>query len=764
MQISELSSLLSRLSDYPLTNEQINAVADDSHRQLLIAAAGSGKSSTLIAKVYYLLYTGLALPHEICILAYNEDAQKSLAGRFEHISQRLNMFEAEDPAAKNLAFVINKTFHAFGLEVIAQVKGQKPNLHPLASMNRSDTVQFFLEHIQALIQQDEEFRKQWHNYLALAKKPRPNLNKISKQKEYNDYLIQMGAVYHLSKNNKRVPTFTALNGIKVRSLEALSIANWLWMHGIEFSYLAKMSGSANKHAYADFYYPEADLYHFHTALDENRKWPAFLKDYGEQLKKRRQMARSLEVEKFETHSADFTSGEVYKKLETTLKEAGVSFKPRDEDKIAQAILAQFQPEQDLSIFESFLRHFKANDADSSIFCENTKELDYDPIRTELFGKIFTAVYQVYQMILQDAQQIDFNDQINHASELLEQGAFQHSFKYLLIDEFQDISQDRKRLIQAILQQNSACKLFAVGDDWQSIYRFSGSDIEIMAHFPKHFGTTQTNYLTETFRSYQSIVDVASDFIQANPLQLKKEVKAQANIPQNTVQVFAYENGSEQEKQIWKILGKLNAAGQKRNLKLSVFLLARYHRLKPQNLAYYQQQFPYLLLEFKTIHASKGLEADYVLLLSVESGAYGFPSTLNDDPLLHKVIPEPELYPHAEERRLLYVALTRAKRGVFVYSSAQDTSPFIYELAKHKLVDADEHFSEADLCPKCQSGKLVERRGQWGIFFGCSHYPACDFTESKTCPECEQGTMQAKEGENGRFFGCSQFPKCRHTES
>ena len=763
MTDSSISELLNRLSEYPLTSEQIDAVVDESHRQLLIAAAGSGKSSTLIAKVYYLLSQRLAQPHEICVLAYNDDAQKSLHQRFQTIHAKLNAFEAQDESAQQLLRVRNQTFHAYGLEVIAQAQGHKPSIHPLATMRRAEMMQFFAEQIAQLAQESESFRKDWHNYLALAKKPRPDAFTIETQKAYNDYLIQMGAVYHLSKQNKRIPTFVALNGQKVRSLEALSIANWLWMHGISFKYLAPVGGSGNRNAYADFYLPDIDLYLYHFALNAKRQWPKFLEGYGESMKKRREFARRLEVHRFETTSADFDSGDIFKKLEKKLQDEGATFSPKSEEQIALAVNSQFQAEPDLAIFESFLRHYKANNAQIEIFTGQDKS-DHDPVRSDLFQKVFIPLYQRYQDLLSDAGQIDFNDQINRASELIEQKHYQHSFKYLLIDEFQDISQDRKRLIQALLAQNPECKLFAVGDDWQSIYRFSGSDIDIMTHFDRHFGEAKINYLTETFRSYQGIVDVASDFVQKNPEQLQKTVKAPAKISQKCIHIKAYENGSEHEQELWLLLSKLHGVAQKRNLQLSVFLLARYHRLKPHNLAVFQQRLPYLQLEFKSIHAAKGLEADYVIVLSIESGAYGFPSTLNDDPLLHKVIPRPEAYPHAEERRLMYVALTRAKRGVYLFSSAQDTSPFIYELAEHSDVEADKRFNQADLCPKCLSGNLIERRGQWGIFYGCSHYPACDYAESKICPECEQGTMKAREGENGRFYGCSRYPKCKHTES
>ncbi|BBP46351.1 hypothetical protein THMIRHAS_17240 [Thiosulfatimonas sediminis] len=754
-EIEQYAALFSQIESYPLTAEQQRAVVCEEDRQLLIASAGSGKSSTLVAKVAYLLNKGLAKPHQICVLAYNEEAARSIGERLAAMQQKLQLFS-------NGESCYSATFHALGLAVL-RAQGQTIALSHLASANRKEMLAYLQSKI-AFLLQDEDFADSWYDYLALAKKPRPNLFALPTQKAYYDYLSQMGASYAASKEGKKRPIFTALNGMKVSSLETLTMANWLVSQGVEFTYLQPLAGSKNKSTLADFYFPEADLYHFHFALNAQKKWPEFLPEYGSFVDKKRKAAQRLKIDFIETYSAQFDDGSVLQTLKQQLQAHAVAFHPLSNEALAQLVNKHYRPEDDLPIFEAFLRHFKANGGDSAAFEQELASTEvHDPIRTTLFLEIFKPLYQAYQDDLQSAGQIDFNDQINLACERLESHEFVHPFNYILVDEFQDISQDRKRLLQALLNQNPQCKLMAVGDDWQSIYRFSGADIDIMTHFDRHFGFAATNYLTQTFRCYQGIADVAAEFVQQNPEQLRKGVKAHADIPADQVRIEAYESESDQLDWVQKLLWRLNNTAQKRDVTLSVYLLARYHRQKPDNLAHYQARYAALQITFKTIHSSKGLEADYVILMGLESGPYGFPSERSDDPILHLVIPQPEAFSHAEERRLLYVALTRAKRGVFVLSSASDRSEFVTQLGKIKRVKMSDKLVEVPLCPKCHSGKMQERRGPYSIFLGCSNYPACDYSEKKICPKCATGYMAARESDHGRFYGCSTYPKCDYID-
>lgn len=760
-EIQYAKQILANLEAYPLTDEQIRAVVTDENRNLLIASAGSGKSSTLVARVVYLLQKQLAQPHEIALLAYNDEASQS-------IRVRLNRVLGEAVACQ----IQISTFHALGLDILSRQTGFKPRIIHLAQGGNRSLIEFFAQTLWQKVQEDAQFAQSWYEYLALYNKPRPPLFSIQSQHQYYDYLLQIGAKYQPGKNGKRRPVFTTLNNVQVTSLEALMIANWLVLQGVKFHYHRPVDlGDGRFGLPCDFYYPQINLYHDHFAIDSKGNRPVFLEKYDEYVAQKQNLAKTYDFRHFATTSADFEQGGIFDKLANFFQAQGVDLNPLSTEQLAELLNPQFNPFDDLSIFCSFLQHFKANGGNLGVLdekfeillkrSENNELQDLDVLRTASFLTIFKVLYQAYQDHLNQFNAIDFNDQITQACYVLENRQWTHPFKYVLVDEFQDISQDRKRLLQAILQQNCATTLLAVGDDWQSIYRFSGADIDIMTHFANHFGITSTNYLTNTFRCYQGIADVAANFVQNNPEQLQKHVTAHANIDADQVIIEAYSSQTEHNQKLLSILDKLNRLGVKRQMVVSVFLLARYHRLKPQNLAWMQDRFNNLQLEFKSIHASKGLEADYVVLLNMESGTYGFPSTLSDDPILHLVIPQIEHFEHAEERRLFYVALTRAKRGVFILSNSVDTSSFVNELIGIDGVKSSVSLSKLDICPKCGEGKMQERFGQYGIFWGCSRYPACDHTEKCFCPECETGTLVAKEYEHGKFYGCSTYPECKY---
>ena len=380
----------------------------------------------------------------------------------------------------------------------------------------------------------------------------------------------------------------------------------------------------------------------------------------------------------ETYSYQVHDGTIFEKLKTQLLKHGVKFKPLKTKELNQLIKGAFNPSRDYKLFMSFLRHFKANNC---TFDDVRKVAGTSPDKTRyvLFLEIFKMIFDAYQKKLKANNEIDFEDMINIACRYVEKNKYNPDYKYILVDEFQDISQDRKRMIIALLKQKDR-KLFAVGDDWQSIYRFSGADINIMTKFSQHFGTAVEGQLTKTYRCFQGIVDVASEFIQKNPNQLPKKLKAHEDQDNNQVFIVDYESNLEQHAQVKELICKINQKAVRNNKVVSVFLLGRYNRLNPKALICELNEFKNVKVSFKTIHSAKGLEADYVFLLNVEYGVSGFPSLISDDPILNMVIPEPESFLYAEERRLMYVAITRAKRAAFLFSNKKKQSIFIKELS------------------------------------------------------------------------------------
>jgi len=508
--------------------------------------------------------------------------------------------------------------------------------------------------------------------------PMKNIASFKSKDEYDNYLLELGGRrrYQDGSNEIVLPTY---DGKEVKSMEELQIANWLITNGISYEYERPyefdVADKDHRQYVPDFYYPEANLYHEHFAIDKKGKAPFFFEGYTDGVKWKRKLHKENETPLIETHSAHFSDGTVLNVLQEALLEYGIEPSPISSEKLNEKIGDSFSNDEH-EIFLTFLRHFKMNNLTiKQVSKKNTPSIDY--LRNAMFIGLFENIYNAYEAMLEENRQIDFEDQIHQAAEILEKHEYLHPYKYILVDEFQDLSQDRKRLILSLLNQNEEAHLFGVGDDWQSIYRFSGADIDLMVSFSEHFGRSVETYLTKTYRSYQGIVDTASRFIMKNPDQISKSVTALNDIEACQVNIIKYEN--QQDSEIDYLLDQLEKTAIVNNARLTVFLLGRYNFLKPVNMAALINRYDHITLSFKTIHASKGLEADYVIILNLEAGKFGFPSTIDDDPLLELVIPKPEHYPHAEERRLMYVAITRAKRGAFLLSNTRKPSIFSNEL-------------------------------------------------------------------------------------
>jgi len=328
--------------------------------------------------------------------------------------------------------------------------------------------------------------------------------------------------------------------------------------------------------------------------------------------------------------------------------------------------------------------------------------------------------------------------LNLAADHLEAGHWVPPFELVMVDEFQDASRARARLVRALVHHPGRF-LFAVGDDWQSINRFAGADIAVMTGFEEWFGTAQTMRLERTFRCPQSLCTVSSGFVLKNPSQITKKVASSEPEFPPTIQAFRVSDDNGIRDAIEAHLKRLHdgvANGEipaRKNGRVEVFVLGRYRKdeeLLPRR--WHQRFGRRLTVTFSTIHGAKGLEADYVILPRLTTGAYGFPSGIEDDPVLQLAMTQGDAYPHAEERRLFYVALTRARRSVALITVERRMSEFINELVQdHKLAILSLDGSPAVilLCEECKKGTMVPRtnNSDGSRFWGCSRYPACGHT-------------------------------------
>lgn len=319
----------------------------------------------------------------------------------------------------------------------------------------------------------------------------------------------------------------------------------------------------------------------------------------------------------------------------------------------------------------------------------------DKQRFSLLTELFEPVLAAYQQHLSERNEIDFADMIGKAIGYIENGRYRSPYQHILVDEFQDISQPRARLIKALLDQRDDAVLFAVGDDWQAIYRFSGSDLSVTQRFSDMFGASSVTALDTTFRFNNKIGDVASAFVLQNPAQLKKAINSVDVVSQPAVSLL---KAKESKRGLHQALNAIHQqATNQPEKKTSVVVLARFNFLlsdgSPKELKLQMEtQYPLLDLQFMSVHASKGKESDYVIVLGMNNGKYGFPSQKESDPILELLLPEKEQFPDAEERRLFYVALTRAKHRVYLMYNPTAVSPFIVELIDQKYPVCSDEFA------------------------------------------------------------------------
>ena len=320
-----------------------------------------------------------------------------------------------------------------------------------------------------------------------------------------------------------------------------------------------------------------------------------------------------------------------------------------------------------------------------------------------------------------------------------------------------------------------------------------------------FGPTAVTVLDLTFRFNDKLGDVASKFVLKNPVQVRKELASFRTQDETAVSlVAARDTRAGLDTVLEAISMRSDATSQNRS---SVLVLGRFtFTFSEVTSAEYRSRVrrlhPGLDVQFMTAHGSKGKEADYVVILDVSQGRYGFPSERPTEPALEFLLPEAERFRFAEERRLFYVALTRARHRTYVVYDPARPSSFVTELLDEEdpyrvgtgeCGDADIAAAPRPECPRCKAGRLVAKTGEYGSFAGCSHYPYCDYRESvcpkcggfmrldtlervcvsagcgrrvRICPRCG-GDLVEREGPWGRFIGCSNYGRnghsCTYTE-
>ncbi len=583
----------------------------------------------------------------------------------------------------------------------------------------------------------------------------------------------------------------------------------------------------------DFYLTDYDIYHEHFGVDRNCE-AKFLEDeqaqkYQKGIKHKRKLHFEKGTSLMETYSYYMKENRLLERLEEKLKENGVEIKDID----YSYILSQLTERDDVKKFNDFMKLiagfielFKGNNYTVDKFEEfreenKSEENEFNKKRNELFLDIAEDVFVSYENYLRSNDKIDFNDMINHATALVNQGKLNKKYRYLIVDEYQDTSYTRYDLLKAIQNQTSA-KVSVMGDDWQSIYRFSGCDVSLFKDFDKFFKNPEILTIDTTYRNSQELIDISGEFIKKNPNQIQKSLNSKKKSEKDAKPVkIAYYNQKSNEEKIKVFEYVVNEIAKESN---NILVLGRNNfdidsflnsdenpspfREKGQNhekIIYGKN--PDLNIRYITVHSSKGLEEDNIILINLVNKVSGFPNQKMDDPILKFVTSDSDQFEYGEERRLFYVALTRTKNNAYLLSPENnaDKSVFVKELEENieklDVISKEDIFKDEEAigenpedfmkdkkvhsiktklnCPVCKTGEIrlvIITKGnkkKMIKFFECSH-SRCDWDggyynskieyidEIELCPECGS-ILQPYEGKYGPYLRCNNG-KCKHSES
>lgn len=707
-ELQDCKELFDQVEKMPLTDEQRRAVVCMDSRVLTVAAAGSGKTSTMVAKAAYAVHRNLFPKDAIVLLAFNQKAAAELGTRVKAAFERVGL---------DASGIATMTFHKLGSDIIGQANQRKRRVAPWIE---NDGVAKLGELIRRLRDADAEFGTTWDLFRFVFSRDVPRSNV---EVPHEDWIGEKTG-------------FRTVRGTEVvKSLQELTIANWLYFNGVEYvyesAYEVDTATSTHSQYRPDFFYPGLKLYHEHFALDADGRAPPQFPGYVAQAEWKRNLHRQHGTELIETRSAQFYDGSVFTALAKELTARGVALDPNPYRPVADFTV--LEDEALTKLLRTFLTHAKSNALSIAQLRENLSKAPAECFRYrhEMFLNLYAKVRGAWDEALEDGDAIDFEDMLIQSSDHLEAGRWRSPYQLLMVDEFQDASTARARLSRGLVH-GSHRHLFAVGDDWQSINRFAGADISVMTRFNDWFGQGPTLRLEETFRCPQALCDISSGFVSKNPAQLRKTVRSATPTYGAVVEGFQVADREHVAGAIRAYLASVvarvasGAAPAGRNGRISVFVLGRYNNDERYVPSDWKARFGHCLdLTFGTVHGSKGLEADYVVLPSMVRR--GFPSSKQDDPILLLAMPSGDDHPFAEERRLFYVALTRARRSVALFTQLGKVSDFVMELMRDgqlTLTDVAGEPVEVNVCPQCRKGVMVRRVSRFGPWFSCSNYPLC----------------------------------------
>ena len=716
-QLSSCDQYFDTVLAYPLDSQQREAVVSLEDNVLVISSAGSGKTMTTVGKVRYLIDKQNVPAEKILLITFTRKAAQSL-------SERLG-----EPDLKC------RTFHKLALDIIAEATGEKP------SITADD---FPVQVYHKLSEESQDFRTAIADYIIRSRYT------MKDQFEYNspiEYMQdrQKHGIHAFFKDMDGRPVFC-------KSDQESQICDFLGSRGIKFRYEEKYEFNTVDVDYRQYapdfsiYINNPDgtlkrVYLEHFAVNEEGHCPGWFTyneeyRYLEGIEWKRTCHNNHGTTLIETSSADFHRGDVFDKLSKQLLELGAVFSKATSKDVSRELLRQ--ENGILDMLKSF------------IFLLKSRNKTLNDIRQQVWGAdrfilndIIAPFVEAYRQLEKEKNEIDYTDAIIRATDLCNHG-HKPDYDYILVDEFQDISLDRYRFLQSLRREKPLTKLFCVGDDWQSIYRFAGSDMALFKQFDKYFGYTKKCLMETTYRFGEPAIEESSKFILANPEQEVKSVRS-FSFDAETQLDFLSTNGHESVAETVKYLADQIPPEK------DILLLGRYkhdinvfkntdlaiHATKDMEKAYVT--YGNRKMNFMTVHQSKGLECDYIILLNCNGGTVGFPSQISDSPILKYVLSEPDAYAFSEERRIFYVGITRAKKHTWVLYDINNPSPFVLEFVKTLKPDTKpgDYIPEEERCPRCHCGRIkVVKTGKavngnpYSVLTCSNEKYGCDYRETK----------------------------------
>ena len=789
-----LDTILSQIDSHiSLDEEQRRVVLNEEDYCLVIAGAGAGKTTTLAAKVKYLVEKKHVLPSEILVVSFTNKAVNELK---EKIQKQLHI-----PA--NIT-----TFHAIGYSIIKKEQEIK-------NIFNSENLYFVInEYFKKEILQDEETMKKLLLFFE-------EYFQIEKNHEFET--LKSDPKFIEEQLHERSRRKITLNEEKVRSFEEAQIANFLYRNGIRYIYEPEYPyclPKSKKIYTPDFLLIQGNrkvyLEHFgiHEDGTSNRYTSEELATYQKSIRDKIFLHKH-QTEMIYTFSQYKDGKSLLSHLKNLLIRTGFTFYPISSTELLRKLTNNENNSymrRMVYLLADFLRNFKVNGYSYNDFERMSRETNN--VRTKLFLEIARQCYLYYENFLQTNQMVDFESMINTSYSVLKtmkKNGKRLSFKYIIVDEYQDISRQRFDLTKALADVSNA-KIMAVGDDWQTIYSFSGSDITLFTQFLSIMGYGDELLITNTYRNSQEVIDIAGNFIQKNQTQIHKKLISPKHI-KNPIIILPYDNTRKDYKnkqnngalfEFSKILVKTIELIEKFNKRegkrdLDILLLGRFNfdsrRIINNEYFYFDSKtgkvvcklYPKYKITFMTAHSSKGLGYSNVIVLNGKNDTYGFPAKIEDDPVMNLVTKRDKSYEYAEERRLFYVALTRTRNRVFLICPNTNPSEFLLEIKRDyknvvTLGKINENVltSNKMICPLCGYPIYYSKKKNFNkkMYICTNDEEICGFVTNnlkggkmgiEKCDKCITGYMLVRENRKDGtvFLGCSNFKKnggCNNTIS